>query len=60
MVASADVGSDGEDSGSYGEPEMQDVECLSDGEPEFALDLFVAKSRTWASVKVQTLPGTLL
>ncbi len=43
IVANADVGSDGEDSGSYGEPEMQDVECLSGGEQEDAMDMFPAE-----------------
>ncbi len=43
MVANADLGSDGKDSGSYGEPEMQDVECLSDREQKDALDMFPAE-----------------
>lgn len=32
LVAHADVDSDGDDSGSYGEPETHDVQCLSEGE----------------------------
>ncbi len=40
LVALADVDSD---SGSYGEPETQDVECISDGEQEDSIDMFPAE-----------------
>lgn len=42
LVAYADVASDNDD-GSYGEPEMQDIECISEGEQEAILDMFPAE-----------------